>query len=180
MLYCGDFDPAGLLISKTLPKNLLDIDSAYYDLSLNGGEGREYVRLESDEIEVVRFGVNKGLIDRLGLSWVDNLKSSNAKKPPLNNPRHPDFKRPYVQDYLRDYCDGYLNDDGFYITNSPRKCEANSLIINIEEGRRVCEEAIQGQLGDLEAVDRYESELDSRRIELRAVVSGSSEEESLP
>ena len=179
VLYCGDFDPAGLLIGEALTKNLLDIDGSYYDLSLNkgGGEGREYVWLEPGEIEVVRFGLNKDLVDRLGLSWVDNLKSSNPKKPPLNSHRHPDFKLPYVQEYIRDYCNGHLDSNGFYVTDSPRKCEANTLIVNIEEGRRLCEEAIQEQLCDLEAVNRHESELDSRRGELRAIVNGTSDEE---
>lgn len=121
---------------------------------------------------MVRFGLNKDLIDRLGLSWVDNLQSNNPKKPPLDSRRHPDFKKQYVQDYLRDYCHGHRNGDGFYVTDTPRKCEANALIVNIEEGRRLCEEAIQEQLSDTEAVDRHEFELDSRRIELRDLVNG--------
>jgi hypothetical protein len=98
VLYCGDFDPGGLQISDRLSKNLLDMDGTYYDLSLDGGEGRSNVSLEPGEIEIVRFGLNYDLIEKLGLSWVDNLWNSKEKpQNELNDPMHRDLNKPYVQ-----------------------------------------------------------------------------------
>ncbi|MBN2291058.1 MAG: hypothetical protein JXM70_01460, partial [Pirellulales bacterium] len=153
---------------EKLLKNLFDLRNAFYDYSLDGGQGIVDLRINPGDIEVDRFGLNYELIEELGLSWIDNLKSGNDKQPPLNNPRHPDFKKPYVQEYIRDYCDGYLNRSGFYTTNTPRKCEANALIANIEEGRRLCEQAILKYLDD-SVVAEHEAELIERRHELRAI-----------
>ena len=99
LLYCGDHDPAGLRISDVIKQNLMDCARV------------QDVGFDPTPIEVVRFGLNRDQIARLGLTWIDNLITGSGKD--LADPRHPDHNKPYVQDYIA--------------THGLRKVEANAL-----------------------------------------------------
>ena len=73
-----------------------------------------------------RFGLNHDFIEALGLTWIDNLETSSARR--LDDRRHPDHRKAYVQDYIRRY--------------GVRKVEANAPVIQVEAGRELCLDAI--------------------------------------
>ena len=139
LLYFGDFDRGGHLISDTLRSNLNDLAKA--------------VDWSPDNLEIDRFGLDYETIERLGLVWIPNLATgSKTIKLPLNDPRHPDHKKPYVQDYLRRY--------------GARKVEANALLRNPQAGRELCRRAILKYV-PVNAVRRYRRKLAPVRGELR-------------
>jgi hypothetical protein len=82
LLYCGDFDPAGLHISEYLRSNLQDLAGA--------------VGWAPDNLTIERFGLNHEFIVENNLTWIDNLMTASGKLP-LDDPRHPDHHKPYVQ-----------------------------------------------------------------------------------
>jgi hypothetical protein len=109
LLYCGDHDPGGMSISNALTINLQQLEKA--------------VGFSSGFVHVERFGLNFDFIEKHGLSWIDNLDTSNSKTKALDDPKHPDHMKPYVQDYLKKY--------------GARKCEANALVVKHEAGRQL-------------------------------------------
>lgn len=112
LLYCGDFDPAGLVISDSIRKMFADLSDA--------------VGWTPDSLIVDRFGLNADFIVEHGLSWIDGLETSSGRR--LDSPKHGDFKKPYVQNYLKEF--------------GARKVEANALVTQPEVGRRLALEAI--------------------------------------
>ena len=112
--YCGDHDPAGLLISGVIKSNLLDCTRV------------QDVDWDPEPVEVIRFGLDKPQIDALGLTWIDNLITSSGKN--LADPEHPDHRKPYVQNYIKDF--------------GERKVEANALAAKPEDARRIVEDFI--------------------------------------
>ena len=177
VLYCGDFDPGGLRISDRLSQNLLDLDGAYYSVN-----EVFQIELEEGDIEIDRFGLNYDFINDNKLSWVDNLttsgKTAGGKPRRLDDTKHPDFTLDYVQDYLRDYCGGYpktVNVRGgrgeYYVTDSPRKVEANALIVEAEMGRNLCEDAILKYLDNPHFVTEFEESLAPERAKLRKLTA---------
>jgi len=128
VLYCGDHDPAGLQISDTLKPTLEEISETlgWYGL---------------DELRVIRFGLNQAQIEEGGLSWIDNLETSNGID--LADPKHPDHNKPYVRHYLHAY--------------GARKVEANALIAKPNLGRSIMREAIWRWL-DQDAVELWEDQ----------------------
>jgi hypothetical protein len=138
LLYCGDFDPAGLLISDSLRSNLEDLSEA--------------VGWDPKDLIIKRFGLNYDFINEQGLSWIDGLETGSGRS--LADPKHPDHYKPHVQEYMRLY--------------GVKKVEANALVIRPEAGRKLCEKAILEWIEDgEEAVDRHEDELEDSRQELR-------------
>jgi len=131
LLYCGDYDVAGLEISDTLKKNFDDIKH---------GTG-----WDPEDMIVDRFGLNLDFIEQAGLSWIDNLETSGGciahniagkimqGKTKAGRP-HPDFNKPATQRYLE--------------LTGVRKCEANALVTNPKAGRKLCDEAILKYLGE--------------------------------
>jgi hypothetical protein len=128
LLYCGDHDPAGLMISQTLKSQLEEIAETW------GWDGL-------DDLEIVRFGLNADQIEEAGFSWIDNLITSSKKD--LAKPSHPDHNKAYVQDYLSQY--------------GARKVEANALVAAPELGRQIMADAVWEWL-DEEAVRQWEAE----------------------
>ena len=128
LLYCGDHDPAGLMISETLEGQLAEIADTlgYYGI---------------DELEIVRFGLNADQIADANLTWIDNLITSSGKD--LASKRHPDHDKPYVRDYLDQF--------------GARKVEANALVAAPELGRQLMQDEIWEWL-DEEAVRQWEAE----------------------
>jgi hypothetical protein len=140
LLYCGDFDPAGLVISGFIRSNLADLEEA--------------VGWDPSNLIITRFGLNRDFIEAQGLSWIDNLETGNGKFP-LNDPRHPDHEKDYVQNYLRDV--------------GVRKVEANALVVRPAEGRKLCRDAIL-QYVDADEPDAYQKRLKTVREELRLAI----------
>src|SRR5690606_12998175 len=79
LLYCGDHDPAGLLISQTLPKQ-------FSDMSRAGG-------WSPDHLVVDRFGLNFDFIEEHRLSWIGNLETGSGGN--LASPDHASHDRAY-------------------------------------------------------------------------------------
>ena len=72
LLYYGDHDPYGLLISDYLKKNLADLS-----------EGTGY---DPKDLIIDRFGLNHDFIESQNLTWIDNLTSGSGKQPDYSNP----------------------------------------------------------------------------------------------
>ena len=136
LLMCNDFDPGGLAISNTIKSNLNDLAEA--------------VGWNPDNLIVDRFGLNADFIESSGLSWIDNLETSSGKR--LDNPKHKDHHKPYVQDYLKKY--------------GVRKCEANSLVVNVKAGRDLCRDAITSYVTE-EAVEEYDLRINTAQDAVR-------------
>jgi hypothetical protein len=139
LLYCGDFDPAGLLISDTIRENLRALQFAV----------RWFPR--DDQLVIDRFGLNEDFIEDNNLLWIDGLETGGGKYN-LEDPRHPDHKKPYVQDYLKKY--------------GARKVESNALVAHFEAGRHLCREAILKYI-DPDGIKRYEKALQRERGKVR-------------
>ena len=86
LLYCGDFDPAGLRISDTIKSNL---DQLY------GATGWRTTKLIVD-----RFGLDYDFIIENNLTWIDNLETGSGGDLASNTPDH---HKDYVQSYLSQY-----------------------------------------------------------------------------
>ena len=140
LLYCGDFDPAGLQISSKIKSNLNDLSGA--------------VGWSPKKLTVDRFGLNEALIEELGLTWIDNLQTSKGEYP-LDDPRHRDHTQPYVQDYLRRY--------------GVRKVEANALVTAPEAGEALCRDAINRYVPEYAPGD-YRTAIAPRQEELRQII----------
>ena len=112
LLYCGDHDPAGLVISDHLRSMFEDLSGA--------------VGWKPDKLIVDRFGLNADFIAEHRLSWIEGLETGSGRN--LEDPRHPDHLKAYVQNYLRDF--------------GARKVEANALVTRSTAGRKLCLEAI--------------------------------------
>lgn len=112
LLYCGDHDPGGLLISESILSNLHDLKDA--------------VGWNPANLIVERFGLNKDFIDQHRLTWIDNLITGSGGN--LASESHPDHKKAHVQDYLKAF--------------GARKVEANALVAAPVAGRQLCETAI--------------------------------------
>ena len=139
LLYCGDFDPAGVRISDFLMDNLIELERAV------GWDPRGLI--------IDRFGLNLDFIEANGLSWINNLITGGKGKMSLADPRHKDHAQPYVQNWLRDI--------------GERKVEANALVVRPEAGRRLCLDAITKYV-DPEAPQRYEELIRDDQDQVRA------------
>lgn len=103
---------------------------------------------------VDRFGLSATFIEAQRLTWIGNLETGSGKR--LDDPRHPEHNLDYVQDYLARF--------------GARKCEANALVVRPQAGRDLCRRAIQQYLPQ-GAIRRYESELATKRKELREALA---------
>jgi len=142
LLYCGDFDPAGLHISQKIRENLMDLEPAV------GWSPDEY------RLTINRFGLNEDFIEANNLLWVDGLETGSGKYK-LDDPRHPDHNKPYVQDYLKQY--------------GAKKVEANALVAHFEAGRQLCRETIERYIVP-DGIRRYQARLRVERQKARKVL----------
>ena len=71
LLYCGDFDPGGLVISDFLRSNMEEIEDA--------------VKWSPDNLIIQRFGLGYDFIIEQGLTWIDNLETASGYR--LDDPR---------------------------------------------------------------------------------------------
>jgi hypothetical protein len=132
LLYCGDHDPGGLNISDFLRSNFEEMANA--------------VDWHPDNLIIDRFGLDYDFIEKIGLVWIDNLETGSGKS--LASPQHNDHKKDYVQNYLKRF--------------GARKVEANALIVQPEEGRKLCLQAILKYL-PASAPQEYEERLKPHR-----------------
>jgi len=139
LLLCGDHDPGGLLITETMRKNLEDLEGA--------------VGWSPANLVISRFGLNADFINRLGLTWIDNLETSSGKRP--DDPNHPGHGKAYVQDYIRRF--------------GARKCEANALVVRPEQGRALCRRAVLEHVS-AESAERYRALIAIERERLREAI----------
>ena len=65
LLYCGDFDPGGVLMSDTLMSTMAEMELA---VGWNPGN-----------VVIDRFGLNLDFIQANNLSWIDNLITGSGK-----------------------------------------------------------------------------------------------------
>jgi len=130
LLYCGDHDPDGLRISDFLRSNLRDLQ----DINWNDGE----TGYDPTHLIIDRFGLNKKLIDREKLTWIDNLITGSGKD--LASSAHINNGMPYVQEYIKDI--------------GVRKCEANAIIPKPQAAYDLCTDTITGYLG-ADALKRF-------------------------
>jgi hypothetical protein len=112
LLYCGDFDPAGLVISDFIKSNLDELYGATFWKTTN--------------LIIDRFGLNYEFIMENNLSWIDNLVTGSGVC--LSNRRHKDHNKPYVQEYIKRY--------------GVRKVEANAIVVAPNMGRQLCRDSI--------------------------------------
>ncbi len=85
LLYCGDFDPFGLVISDSLRGNLSALTPA--------------VGWSPDNLIIDRFGLNADFIEANSLTWIDNLETGSGKR--LDDPGHRCHKS--IQEYIALY-----------------------------------------------------------------------------
>lgn len=142
LLYCGDFDPAGLLISQTIRKNLMDL------------QGAVGWTPDEDRLTIERFGLNYDFIVANGLSWIEGLETGGGKYN-LEDPNHPDHFKPYVQEYLAKY--------------GARKVEANALVAQYQAGRQLCEDAILQYIDPVGSAF-YRDRIDEERAKVRILL----------
>lgn len=131
LIYCGDFDPAGMQISNTLKKNFNDL----HDALIPDGDGGYFSGWDSEEVGLTidRIGLSEGQVEKWGFPWIDNLETS-GEGPPLDSPKHSDHDQPYVQNWLDEY--------------GVRKVEANALVTQPELGRDLFTNSVEGYLSD--------------------------------
>lgn len=160
LLYCGDFDPKGLLISEGLRDNFDKLNGTRF---MSG----KVVNCPMEKVEIVRFGLNFDFINRYlpPKVWTHNLLTG-AKSGPmvgisLDDPRHDDHNKPYVQNYLQAYCERDSN--GRWLG---RKCEANAMVVRPEIGRELLKNTIL-QYIDLDGFLRYEASAEASRLSIR-------------
>lgn len=126
LLYAGDFDPAGFVISDYIRSNLEELSGA--------------VGWHPDKLEIYRFGLNLDFIQQHKLTWIENLITGSGSD--LASPKHRDYRKRYVQSYLKTY--------------GVRKVEANALVTRPEAGRELCRQAILKYLNNDAADDYQE------------------------
>jgi hypothetical protein len=139
LLLCGDHDPGGLAITGTMRKNLQDLAVA--------------VGWSPHNLVISRFGLNADFVNRVGLTWIDNLETSSGQR--LDDPRHPDHNKAYVRDYIHRY--------------GARKCEANALVVAPDVGRDLCRRAILQHV-PAAAPEAYRDRLAIERERLQAAI----------
>jgi hypothetical protein len=112
LLYCGDHDPGGLLISDFLRANMEELENA--------------VGWSPEDLIIERFGLHFEFIEEHGLTWIDNLITKKGIC--LSNPKHRDHDKSYVQSYLAHF--------------GAHKVGGEALVKVPEAGRDLCRQAI--------------------------------------
>ncbi len=143
LLLCGDHDPKGLAITDDVHATLDKLRGCTFD------DGTR-ITLRSEDIEIVRFGLNRDFIDAHRLTWVDNLMTGSGKD--LASPEHPDHRKDYVQRYLREH--------------GARKVEANALVVRVEPARDLFRRILERYI-DPDGVQRYRDAVSEARERLK-------------
>lgn len=148
LLACGDFDPPGLEITELLRDQ-------FRDYSVFSGWNPENLIVE-------RIGLNYDFIEKNGLSWIDGLMTASGKD--MANPKHFCYIRNMY--HVREYIEKY----------GARKCEANSVVVVPELGRRMLIDAIARFLGE-DAYEKHQEVIEERKEEIRELITAKMEDE---
>ena len=153
LLYCGDYDPAGLEISNTIRKNLNDLSKA--------------TEWDTTNLVIDRFGLNRDFIIENNLTWINNLITGTKGyiaivkdgqivqgKTKAGRP-HPDFNKPSVQEYLK--------------LNGVKKCEANALVVIPRQARELFWDTIHKYISK-EDIKSYQDKVKRRREEIDKIL----------
>jgi hypothetical protein len=140
LLLCGDHDPAGLLICDLYRKMLNELSRA--------------VQWAPNNLIIERFGLNADLIEKAGLSWIENLETSSGKD--LANPKHPDYKKPYVQDYIKKF--------------RPRKVEGNALVTRPDLADELIKSTLNKYISE-DSADYYQRRLKEKQLEVKSIIN---------
>lgn len=132
LLYCGDHDPAGLMISDFMRKNLSDLSAVRWNDEAEG--------YDPENLTIERFGLNFDLIQSQGFTWIDNLVTGGGQD--LSDILHRHHGMEYVQKYIKKF--------------GARKCEANVLVTQPRVARTLCRTAIERHIGK-DAKARFEA-----------------------
>lgn len=144
LLYCGDHDPMGVLISDTLRKNFWD---------LHNGHFKDEEPWTPSNLKIDRFGLNYDFIEENNLTWIDNLITGSGQN--LANPAHPHHYHDYVQNYISEY--------------GERKCEANAIVRNPDSARQLFINAVEKYLGE-GAFSDYKERIENDRAYARRIL----------
>lgn len=153
LLYCGDHDPGGFMISNQLPENLADMSLAAGGWTPGAEKPRsnKYTThlIECEHLLIDRFGLNKDFIDKHNIPWIRGLVAASGDL------------RDNQQRY-REYVTGYIKNFG------ARKIEATALVTKPVAAREMCKQAILKYLPK-DALPKYYSsvELELPRKEMR-------------
>ena len=146
VLMVGDHDVAGLNMTVGLEKNLHDTFKAS---GLSAWPA----------IEFQRIGLNFDQIERMGLTWVDNLQTGgfdeDKRVRDLSDPKHTQHKNRDVQDYLARY--------------GARKCEADALAKDYKGAWGLLHDAVAELVDPLE-VTRWRDRLAEEREDAMVTV----------
>lgn len=132
ILYFGDYDPGGVQISDTFPKNLRDLASAKVPVGDSEYITGDVVADVVDHTEFRRFGLNRETIDEFGLAWINNLETGSGGD--LADPSHNDHEHDYVQDWLQEV--------------GERKVEANAILKETDDARSLFRSVLEEYLGE--------------------------------
>lgn len=147
LLYCGDFDPVGMLISDKLVDNLEDLKKCDFgEIPLTDHDVEEV----ADSIIIDRFGLDYSFIQKEGLTWIENLETGSGKN--LADPSHEDHDKDYVQNWLKKY--------------GAKKVEANALVTRPKKGRDLLQSTIEKYLGK-DPEKKYEKNLEMERNKVK-------------
>jgi hypothetical protein len=146
LLYCGDFDPVGKLISDRLRENLADLEDAQIPIPGTNEYVVEWTP-DTNGLIIDRFGLNREFIDAHDLSWIENLETSGGKD--LADPSHDHHGHDHVQEWLD--------------THGARKVEANALVTDPAAGRRLFRDTVEKYLGETPGDRRAAVKADRRK-----------------
>ncbi len=132
ILYCGDFDPAGIMIADAFIRNLKQLEDA--------------TGIDTGFINFYSFGLSYDYIIKNGLVWTDNLKTGGKRS--LDDPNHPDHNKPYVKDYIKKY--------------GVRKVEANAMLNDIDTARQLLQDNINRFVSSQELNEYEDGLIESR------------------
>jgi hypothetical protein len=100
-----------------------------------------------------RIGLNIDTIERMGLTWVDNLQTGSGMD--LSDPKHTQHRNANVQAYIEQF--------------GVRKCEADAIAVHPEEVEAIIDAAVADRVSLL-AVERWREALADARSDAREIV----------
>ncbi len=152
LLTCTDFDVAGLQIGE---------QRVWFE------KHQKFTGWNPKNLIVDRIGLSYNFIQKHKLTWIDGLgtsgKNEDGSQKDLANPKHPHYNRQAVQDYLKNYC---TMEDG---TITPKKCEANAIVVVPKLGRQLLIKAIEKYLGK-DVYKKFEEKIQKGKEEVKKLI----------
>lgn len=149
LLAVGDFDPAGLWITKVLGERFKEIKKfSGWDPRLD----EEGNKLDENALTIERVGLNHDFIMANELTWIDGLMTGSGLD--MADPKHKFWQNNTynVQEYVDEY--------------GKAKVEANAIVVDPELGRKMLEDAIERHVGK-GALAKHRARLKRTRTRLK-------------